>query len=308
MSSRAWIAFAAISLLWGIPYLFIKVAVDGGVPPLLLAWGRIVLAAAVLLAISARAGTLAPLRGRGRWLAAFALAELVVPFPMLAFGEERVSSSTAAIVIATAPLIVAGLALRFEPAERLDGRRLAGVLIGLAGVAALVGIDVAGSARELLGVACVLAAACGYAVGPMVLKRHLADLDPIASMGACLAIAGAVLTPGAAISAPSADPSGGALASVAVLGLLCTALALVLMAVLVDEAGPGRALVITYVNPVVAVALGVIFLAEEPGPGAIVGLLAILAGSWLATRGAPADGPEPEVPIGRRSLPEPPRG
>lgn len=292
MSSRAWLAFAAISLLWGIPYLFIKIAVDGGLPPLLLAWGRIALGAAVLLAIAWRAGTLAPLRGRGRWLLAYAIAELAIPFPMIAFGEERVASSTAAIVIATAPLIVAGLALRFEPGDRVDGHRLAGLLLGLCGVAALVGIDVAGSASELLGVACVFAAACGYAIGPMVLKRHLADLDPIASMGTCLAIAGIVLAPLAAAALPSADPSGGALASVAVLGLLCTALALVLMAVLVDEAGPGRALVITYVNPVIAVVLGIVFLGEEPGPGAIVGLAAILAGSWLATRGAPPSGPQ----------------
>ncbi|HEY1855528.1 MAG TPA: DMT family transporter [Solirubrobacterales bacterium] len=296
MTSRAWLAFAAISLLWGIPYLFIKIAVDGGLPPLLLAWGRIALAAAVLLAIASRAGTLAPLRGRGRWLAAYAIAELAIPFPMLGLGEERVASSTAAIVIATAPLIVAVLALRFEPAERLGGRRLAGLLVGLGGVAALVGIDVAGSARELAGVACVFVAACGYAIGPMVLKRHLAHLDPIASMGACLAIAGVVLAPLAAAAIPSADPSGGALASVAVLGLLCTALALVLMAILVDEAGPGRALVIAYVNPVIAVALGVAFLGEEPGAGAIVGLAAILVGSWLATRGAPAAAPEPLSP------------
>jgi drug/metabolite transporter (DMT)-like permease len=287
VSSRAWLAFAAISLLWGIPYLFIKIAVDGGVPPLLLAWGRIALAALVLLAIAWRAGTLAPLRGRGRWLLAYAVAELAIPFPMLGVGEERVASSTAAIVIATAPLIVAGLALRFEPAERLDGRRLAGLLVGLGGVAALVGIDVAGSARELLGVACVFVAACGYAIGPMVLKRHLADLDPIASMGVCLAIAGIVLTPFAAVAVPSADPSGGALASVVALGVVCTALAMVTMAILVREAGAGRALLVTYVNPLIAVALGVIFLSEEPGAGAIFGLAAILVGSWLATRGAP---------------------
>lgn len=295
MSSRAWFAFAAISLLWGIPYLFIKIAVDGGLPPLVLAWGRIALGAVVLLAIASRAGTLAPLRGRGRWLLAYAVLELAIPFPMLGVGEERVASSTAAIVIATAPLIVAGAALRFEPAERVDGRRLAGLLLGLGGVAALVGIDVAGSASELLGVACVLVAAGGYAVGAMLFKRHLADLDPIASMGTCLAIAAVVLTPLAALSAPSADPSGGALASVVVLGLLCTALALVLMAVLVDEAGPGRALVITYVNPVVAVTLGVVFLSEEPGAGAIFGLAAILVGSWLATRGAPATELEPDA-------------
>ena len=236
--------------------------------------------------------TLAPLRGRGRWLAAFAVAELAVPFPMLGLGEERVASSTAAIVIATAPLLVAVLTLRFEPSERLSRGRLAGLLLGLAGVAALVGIDVAGSARELVGVGCVLVAACGYAVGPLVLNRHLADLDPVASMGAALAIAAVLLTPLAALTLPSSAPSGGAFASVAVLGLLCTALALVLMAVLVDEAGPGRAVVITYINPVIAVGLGIAFLGEEPGAGSIVGLLAILAGSYLATRGA-----RPEQPV-----------
>ncbi|MBS1880062.1 MAG: DMT family transporter [Actinobacteria bacterium] len=300
MSPRAWFVFAAVSLIWGTPYLFIKIAVDGGLPPLPLAWGRVVLGAVVLLTIAWRAGTLAPLRGRGRWLLAYALAELAIPFPLLGVGEQRVSSSTAAIVIATAPLVVAGLALRFEPAERLDGRRLAGLLVGLAGVAALVGIDVAGSASELFGVACVFVAACCYAIGPMVLKRHLADLDPIASMGVSLAIAGALLTPLAAVAAPSADPGGGAVAAVIVLGLLCTALALVLMAILVAEAGPSRALVITYINPVVAVALGVIFLGEQPGAGAIVGLAAILFGSWLATRGGPPAEVEPD-PVASRA-------
>ncbi len=283
MSRRAWAAFAAVSLVWGIPYLFIKVAVDGGVPPLCLAWGRVVLAALVLLAIAARRGLLAPLRGRGRWLLAYAVAEVAVPFPALGFGEQRVASSTAAILIAAAPLIVAVLALRFEPEDRVDRRRLLGLLVGLAGVAALVGIDVAGSGRELGGAALVLLAACGYAIGPMVFKRHLADVDPIASMGVCLAIAGALLTPFAALTLPAAAPSAGALGAVVVLGLVCTALALVLMAVLVDEAGPGRALVVTYVNPVVAVALGVVFLGEEPGLGAFAGLLLILLGSWLAT-------------------------
>jgi drug/metabolite transporter (DMT)-like permease len=104
-------------------------------------------------------------------------------------------------------------------------------------------------------------------------------------MGACLAIATVPLTPLAAATLPGSSPSGGALASVVVLGVLCTAVGLALMAVLVDEAGPGRAAVITYVNPVIAVGLGVVFLGESPGAGAIAGLLLILAGSWLATDG-----------------------
>ncbi|MGV1049270.1 MAG: DMT family transporter [Solirubrobacterales bacterium] len=150
---------------------------------------------------------------------------------------------------------------------------------------ALVGADVGGDLEELRGVAAVLAAALGYAIGPMILKRHLGDLDPTALMGASLAAAGLVLTPLAALALPGSAPSGGALASIAVLGIFCTALALVLMAVLINEAGPGRALVVTYINPVIAVALGIVFLGESPGPGAIAGLVLILAGSWLATDG-----------------------
>jgi drug/metabolite transporter (DMT)-like permease len=285
MSRRAWGAFAAVSVLWGLPYLFIKIADDGGMPPLDLAWLRIALGALVLVPIAWRAGTLPALRGHWPWLLAFAVAEVAVPFPMIAAGETHVASSTAAIVIATVPLIIAVLSLRFEPSERVTGRRLLGLLVGLAGVVFLVGVDVSGDSGELLGVGAVLIAACGYATGPLILKRKLADLDPTAMMGACLVIATLLLTPLAVIALPGSAPSAGAFASVAVLGLFCTALALVLMAILIGAAGPARASVITYINPVIALALGVVFLSEEPGAGALVGLALILVGSWLATAG-----------------------
>jgi drug/metabolite transporter (DMT)-like permease len=286
MSRRAWSAFAAVSVLWGIPYLFIKIADDGGMPPLVLAWGRVSLGAVVLLLVAWRAGTLHGLRERGRWLLAFAVLEIAIPFPLIALGETKVASSTAAIVIASVPLIITLLVLRFEPSERVTGRRLAGLLVGFAGVAALVGVDVSGDGHELLGVGAVLIAACGYACGPLILKRGLTDLDPIATMGTCLAIAATILTPFAAFDLPSAAPSGGAFASVVVLGLLCTALALVLMAILIDAAGPSRASIITYINPVIALGLGIVFLSESPGPGSLVGLVLILIGSWISTRGS----------------------
>jgi drug/metabolite transporter (DMT)-like permease len=285
MSARAWVAFAAVSTLWGMPYLFIKVAVDDGVPPAFLAWVRVVLGAAVLLGLAWRADTLRSLRGRWRWIAVFAVVEICFPFPLIAAGEQHVSSSLAAIIVAAAPLFVALLALRFDAEERATGARLAGLLLGLAGVVALMGIDVAGRTDELLGALAILFSAFCYAVGPMVLKRHLADLDPRASMGASLAVAGLVLTPAVAVDPPAAVPSGSALLSLAVLGLFCTAAAFVFYGALVAEAGPGRALVITYVAPVVAVALGVAVLGERPGTGAVAGLLLILAGSWLSTDG-----------------------
>jgi drug/metabolite transporter (DMT)-like permease len=215
----------------------------------------------------------------------FAFAEIAVPFPLIAAGEQHVASSLAAIIIATAPLFVALLALRFDASERVTGRRLIGLLIGLGGVAALVGIDVAGSGDELLGAMAILVAAFCYAVGPMVLKRHLAKLDQRASMGASLALAALFLTPAVALDPPTAPISGEAIAALVVLGLLCTAAAFVLYGMLIAEVGAGRALVVTYINPVIAVGLGVAVLGERPGAGAIAGLLLILAGSWLATGG-----------------------
>lgn len=285
MSTRAWAMFAALSAIWGVPYLLIKVAVDDGVSPLAVAWVRVVLAAVVLLALAWRAGTLGSLRGRWRWMAVYGAVEIAVPFPLIGAGEQRVSSSLAAIIISSVPLIVALLAIRYDASERATGRRLAGLLVGLGGVVALVGIDVAGNGRELVGAGAVLIAAAGYAIGPMVLKRHMSDLDARATMGASLALAAVGLTPALAIADRGATPSGEAWLCLVALGLVCTAAAFVLLNRLIVEIGPGRALVITYINPVVAVGLGVLLLDERPGPGAIAGLLLILTGSWLATDG-----------------------
>jgi drug/metabolite transporter (DMT)-like permease len=288
VSARAWAAFAAVSTLWGIPYLLIKVAVEDGVPPAFVAWVRVVLGAIVLVGLAWRAGVLRGLRGRVRWLGAFAMAEIVVPFPLIAMGEQHVDSSLAAILIATAPLFVALLALRFDVTERAGGRRLAGLLIGLVGVTALVGVDVAGRTDELIGATMILIAAFCYAIGPMILKRRLADLDPRASMGASLVLGAVLLAPAAALDPPTAWPAPSATFALLGLGLLCTAAALVFFGALIAEVGAGRALVVTYVNPVVAVVLGMAILGERLGAGAIAGLVLILVGSWLSTRRGPA--------------------
>jgi drug/metabolite transporter (DMT)-like permease len=285
MSRRGWAAFAAMSVIWGVPYLFIKIADDGGFTPAVLAWGRVALAAIVLLALAWRAGTLHTLRGRWRWLLAYAVAEVSIPFPFIAFGEQRVSSSLAAIVIAAVPLIGAVLALRFDASEWPTPLRATGLAIGFGGVIALVGIDVAGSSRELLGTAAILIAAVGYAIGPMLIKHRMGGLDPRATIGGSLALASLVLAPFALADLPRRVPTVGAFGAVVVLGLLCTATAFVIFTVLIREAGTSRATVITYVNPVIAVALGVVLLGEQPGLGAVAGLLLILAGSWLSTGG-----------------------
>jgi drug/metabolite transporter (DMT)-like permease len=285
MSARAWAMFAAMSLIWGMPYLFIKIAVDEGLSPAFVSWSRVVLAAAVLCALAHRANLLQHLRGRYRWVAVYAVVEISIPFPLIAWGEQHIDSSLAAIIIAAAPLLVAVIAIRFDESERVTGMRLAGLLIGFAGVIALVGIDVAGRTEELLGALAVLGAALGYAIGPMTLRRHLGDIDPRATMGVSLAMAAVLLTPLTLATLPSEAPSTDAWIAVVVLGLVCTAAAFVIFGGLIAEVGAGKALVITYVNPVVALALGVVVLDETPGLGAIAGLLLILAGSWLSTGG-----------------------
>lgn len=282
MSRRAWIGFFGLSVLWGVPYLFIKIAVDDGVPPIFLAWLRVTLAAAVLLGLAARAGTLGSMRGRGRWVLAYAVVEISLPFPLIGYGEQDVSSSLAAILIAAVPTFVALLSLRFNPEERLTRTRAVGLVVGFAGVCALVGIDV--GSDDLVGAAAILLAAFGYASGPMIYQRHFGGLDVRATMGASLAAASVVLAIPALLDPPDRVTIDAAVA-IAVLGLFCTAAAFTLFAVLLTTIGAGRTAIITYVAPVVALAGGVLFLGESVGLGALIGLVLILAGSWLSTGG-----------------------
>jgi drug/metabolite transporter (DMT)-like permease len=276
--------FGVVSLLWGVPYLFIKIAVDE-VSPSFLAFTRVALAAAVLAPIAVRRGALRGLGARWKALTAFAVFELVVPFPLIAFGEQYVSSSLAAILISSLPLIIALIALRVDPEERVGGLRLAGLGIGLVGVVLLLGLDVAGSRDELVGAGAILVATVGYAIGPMIVKRRFSDVDPLGPVTGAMVVASILLAPAALASAPSSLPSTGALASLAVLGAACTALAFIFYFALIATVGPSRASVITYVNPAVAVALGVALLGEDITGGMVAGLLLILAGSWLSTGG-----------------------
>jgi len=285
MTRRAWIAFAGCSILWGIPYFFIKVAVDD-LPAVFVAWGRVALGAAVLLPLAWRQGALRGVWER-RWLVvAFGLMEVAIPFTLIPIGESHISSSLTAILIASLPLIVTVLAVRFAPEERAHGIRLVGLFVGLLGVVLLLGIDVAGDTDELLGALCVLGATLGYAAGPMLAAKTLADLPPIAPVTGALAVSTVALLPLAIIDPPGGGVPFKAWGSVIVLGIACTAVALVVFFVLLTEAGPSRASVITYINPVVAVTLGVAFLNESLGTGSLLGLALILSGSYVSTRGS----------------------
>jgi drug/metabolite transporter (DMT)-like permease len=286
MSRRGWGAFAAVSVVWGVPYLFIRIAVDDGLAPGFIAWSRVAVAAALLLPLAARTGALRGLRHRLGALVAFAIAEVAVPFPLIALGERYVSSSLAAILIAALPLAIALLAFGFDVSERRRGLPLAGLLIGLVGVTALVGIDLSGSTNELVGAGCLMIATLGYAVGALIVKRRLADVEPLGPVAAAMGIGTLILLPAAAISAPTAAPSAAATASLGILGVACTALAFLLYFALIARVGAGRASLIAYINPVIAVALGVALLGENLGPGGLGGIVLILVGCWLANGSA----------------------
>jgi drug/metabolite transporter (DMT)-like permease len=282
MSPRGWALFAAVSVVWGVPYLFIKLAVED-LSPGFVAWSRVALAAAILLPVAWRSGALRGLPVR--WLAAFAVFEITGPFFLIAFGEQRVSSSLAAILIATVPLVIAFLSLRFARDEQPTRGRFIGMLIGLAGVVALVGIDIGGEVRELVGALAVLGGAVGYAIGPLIANRRFDSGNPLGPVAGALGIATLTLLPFAIAGLPTEAPDGEAIASVVVLGLVCTAIAFLLYLSLIAEIGPSRASIITYVNPVVALTLGVAILGEHVTGATVAGLLLILAGSWLSTDG-----------------------
>ena len=284
MTPRAWWLFAASSVIWGVPYLFIRIALDAGVPPGFIAWARVVLGAAVLMPFALRRGALHGL-WQHRWpIAAYAVCEIAAPFTLISIGERYISSSLTAILIASMPLFVALLAVRLSPADKPTGLRLLGLVIGLGGVVALLGIDVAGRREELLGAALVLVATLGYAAAPIIVSRRLADLDPLGPVAASLTLSAVALLPAVFASPPHAIPAS-ALWAIAVLGVVCTALGLIVFFQLIAKAGPSRASVITYINPLVAVLLGVMVLDEHLGPTSIVGLALILGGSWLSTGG-----------------------
>jgi drug/metabolite transporter (DMT)-like permease len=285
MSWRGWGAFAALGIIWGVPYFFIKVSVQE-LSPVVVAFGRVTLGASILLPIAWRRGALQSLGAHKAAIVTFALVEFAIPFSAISFGERWIESSVTGILIAMVPLSIALIQRFFGVHERLGWRRILGLGLGLVGVVALLGFGTIVGPLGWAGVACMLIATMGYAVGPLIIQRHLSGLDPFGPLAASLAVASMVLLIPAALTLPTRMPSAPVLASMAMLGLVCTALAMLLMFYLVSHAGASRAAVITYINPAVAALLGVFLLHERLGWGGILAFVLILLGSWLATRGA----------------------
>jgi len=280
VSRRGWMLFAAMSVIWGIPYLLIKVA-DEGVSVPVLVFARTSVAALLLLPLALRRQEIRVLLPYWRWLVVFALVEIVAPWLLLSNAERHLSSSTTGLLVATVPIIGVVLARLTGDAERLTLIRLTGLLIGLGGVAMLAGHLTRGGAWPVVE---VLLVATGYAIGPLIASRKLSGLPGLGLTAVCLGFSAVVIAPAAALTWPHALPPARVIASLAGLAVICTALAFVLFFKLIAEVGPARATVITYVNPAVAVALGVAVLGEPLTPVILLSFVLILSGSVLATR------------------------
>ena len=278
MTRRGWFLFAALGLIWGVPYLMIKVAVRD-LDPAVVAGGRTLLAALLLLPTTLRRRVLGPALRRWRWLLIYTVVEIVGPWLFLGHAETRLNSSTAGLLVAVVPLIAA-VVLTASGTDRLDGRRITGLLVGFAGVVALVGLDL--RFDDLGAIGLVLLTAIGYALGPIIITRKLADLPPLGVVTGSLLMAAIIYLPLAIWRRPQRVSLASGL-SVVGLAVICTAVAFLLLFALLAEIGPARATVITYLNPAVAIALGVVVLGEPLTIGMAVGFPLVIVGSILAT-------------------------
>ncbi len=291
MTARGWFLFSLMGVVWGIPYLMIKVAVDAVSPPVVV-FTRCALGAALLLPFALRQGGFgASIRAHWRPVLAFAALEIMGPWYTLTDAERHLSSSTAGLLIAGVPIVGVVLARLLGDTEHLGVRRVAGLALGLAGVAVLTLPHLTGGdARSLVE---VLLTVLGYATAPLIAARRLKEVPSLHLTAACLTLAALVYAPAAVLTRPSSVPAAPVLAALAGLGVICTAVAFVAFLELIREAGPTRATVITYVNPAVAVAAGALLLDEPLTRTVLAAFGLILAGSVLATAAGPRRGSRP---------------
>ena len=298
MTRRGGLLFAALCVIWGVPYLLIKVAVRD-LTPATLVFLRTSLGALILMPLAFRRGQVRQLLPHWRPVIAYTVAEIGVPWIFLADAERRLSSSLTGLLVAAVPIVGAVLSTFTGGKERFDGRRGLGFAIGLVGLVTLLGFDPAGADPLTIGE--MVLVVLGYAVGPMIVARRLQGVPTLAVVAVSLMLAAVGYAPFGLAQLPAELPSPAVLVSVLVLGAVCTALAFLIFFELIAEIGPVRATVVAYVNPAVAVALGVLLLGEAFTPATAAAFVLILGGSFLATRA----GRVRAMPIRRAPAPSP---
>lgn len=283
MSRKGTILFIALSVIWGIPYLFIRVAIDE-LDPTVVIFARSLPAAVLLLLWSWKRGVLRS--NLKYWKAAtlFAAVEMIFPWWLITAAEKDISSGLTGVLLATVPLAGVLIARVQGDSNALNSKRLLGLLTGIVGVFLLVGFNPGKESVALIPVAMVLVAAIGYAFGPVVINRVLAGADDGTVIAMSLTVVSVVYAPLAFILRPTQSTTVSAWVAVAILAIVCTTIAFLVFFALINEVGPIRATLVTYINPAVALLLGIIFLSEPITPGLIIGFPLVLAGSWIASR------------------------
>ncbi len=284
MDRRSTSLLLTLAAIWGASYLLIKIGGRELSAPMI-ACGRIAFGAAVLMPLALRRGSLNGISGLWPTIVVVALAQVAAPFLLIALGEEQISSSLAGILVASAPIFTAILALFFAAEERSGGLRLAGVALGLAGLVLLLGLDLGGDGAELAGGLAVVGAGLGYAIGGLLAKRRLGAIAPLGVAAIVLATGVPLSLPAALLTLPDGVPSAGPLLAIAALGVVGTGIAFAIFYELIATVGPARTFLVTYLAPVFALAYGVLLLGEDFGPVTVAGLTLILAGCYLAAGG-----------------------
>ena len=292
VTRRGIILFLILGIAWGVPYVLIKIAV-AELSPEMIVLSRSAIAAVILIPLAAARGELPSVLRHWRPLLAYTLIELILPWFFLTTAEQRLPSSTAGLLLAAVPLVSVGAAVVLRRSERFTAMNWVGILLGMAGVATLVGFDVAGS--DLIAVGQIAVTVVGYATAPIIVAKWMGNVPGIGLAGMSLGITAVVYAPAVAITGtwPTVVPSVPVLASVLILALVCSALAFVVLFALIGEIGPVRATAVTYVNPAVAIIAGAVLLGERVTVSTVVGFVLVIAGSWLVTRrGTGASGPQ----------------
>lgn len=269
-----------VGIIWGVPYFLIRISVRE-VSPQFLIFARTVPAALVLLPFALRTAGWRTALQRWRLIVIYTIAEFAIPWLFLFRAEQHLPSALSGLFIAAVPLIAIVLLKFTGERERVGGTRMIGILIGLCGVTVLVGFDVHGS--DLIDFGELAITAVGYAIGPMMISRYLSDLEPLIVVTLSLALGALLYAPLALTDIPTHLGSE-TIESIAGLAFGCTAIGFLAFFALIAEIGPARATVVTYVNPAVAVLLGVLALHERFTLGIAVGFPLVIAGSYFSTR------------------------
>ena len=286
MSRRGWILFLLVGFLWGVPYLFIKVAVDpnNGFTPAIVVCLRTAIGAAILIPWAIHQKTIgAALRGI-KYVAPYALLEMIGPWILIGTAEQKISSGLAGLLVASVPIWATIFASLKGDKTVWQRKRLFGIVIGFIGLISVVGIESIKGSADPVAIAMVLLASVGYSYAVMFVQGGLPGVSGVAINSVAMAITALFYLPFAIAQWPSHEISMGAIRAIIGLGVLSTGAAFAIFFTLADIIGVARASLVTYLNTAFAVVLGVIILGEPLTIGIILGLPLVLVGSYFASR------------------------